>query len=250
MFVKIIGFCFGLTSLLSQANDAIKTSEQPKKGIALQAPFSQEEIKALLKESLQTRVSLSGDFDVLLNNQKLLLSRKTDSDKLTVIDIKVAENQQSFEARLEQVSGEDKIILQPLLGKIQSLTEIPALTRAIMPGEEIGEGDITWQKIPSTRLSQTFITRKEDIIGKMPLSKILQPGQPLNRSDVKAPVAIKKGEMATVSYKSEGLFLSSQAQALQDGGKGDTIRFAAGPEKKQIQAKVVGPNEAEIQPRV
>ena len=250
MIRYITGFWLGLAVILVQAGDALPISPLQKKAASVQAPFSQEEIIGILKENLQTRVSLSGDFEVSLTNQKISLPRKTDSDKLSVIDIKVGENQQSFEARLEQISGEEKTILQPILGKIQALTEIPALTRAVMPGEEIGEADIVWQKIPSSRLSQSFITRKEDIVGKMPVSKVLQPGQPLYRSDVKAPVAVKKGDMVTVSLRSEGLFLSSQAQALQDGGKGDTIRLAVGPTKREIQAKIIGPNEAEIQPRV
>ena len=250
MMRNITGFWLGLALFFTQADDGSNAQNLQKKTVSVQAPFSHEEIKELLKENLQTRVSLSGDFEVSLSNPKLNLPRKTDSDKLTVIDIKVAENQQSFEARLEQSSGEDKIILQPIQGKIQALTEIPALTRAVMPGEEIADADITWQKIPSTRLSQTFITRKEDIIGKISASKVLQPGQPIYRSDVKSPIAVKKGDMVTVSFRSEGLFLSSQAQALQDGGKGDTIRLAAGATKREIQAKIIGPNEAEIQPRV
>ncbi len=234
----------GAVSMAAEPSLSPKISQAPQ----IQAPFSQEELKTLLKDYLQTRISLAGDFEVNLTNQRLTIPRKTEADKLNVIDVTMSENQQTFEARIEQISGEEKIILQPLLGKIQSLAEIPTLTRAVMPGEEIVEADITWQKIPSARLSQTFITRKEDVIGKISISKVLQPGQPLYRSDVKAPVVIKKGDMVTVSYRSDGLFLSSQLQASQDGGRGEMIRFVSPVSKKEVQAKVLGPSEAEIRP--
>lgn len=213
--------------------------------------FSTDEIVSVLKESLQGHLQVSGDFDILLQTQKLIIPKHSNESKLKVSDIKVADNQQSFEAQLELIDTQPSKTLPLVKGRIQFLIEIPVLTKALLPGDEVTEADITWQKIPSSRLSQTILTKQEELIGKTPSSRVLQPGQPLYRSDLKTPIVIKKGDLITVTYRTEGLFLSSQAIALQDATKGTSFRLQTGGQnKKEIFAKAIGPGEAEIHPRI
>lgn len=227
-----------------------------KVSISSVAPFSHEDIKKHVKDVLQAKISLSGDFDVIMSNSKLQLPRYHEDDQLVFTDVVVDDRKQSFRLRPEILSSAASLSIEPrqkgplpmIDGKIQPLTDIPVLTRAITPGEEIVSSDITWQKMPSSRLSQTYLIRQEDVLGKTPVSQVLQPGQPLSRSDLKSPQIIKKGDLVTVTYRSEGLFLTSQVQALQDGAKGDTIRFMPLNNKKEVHAKVVGPSQAEIRP--
>lgn len=226
---------------------------------SISTPFTQDDIKQRVKEALQSKINLSGDFDIILANPKLVLTRSDVNDQLVLIDATIDDRQLTFRIQPEIVSQNStsnspetgirqKGPLPLIEGKIQPLTEIPVLTRALTPGDEILSSDITWQKIPSSRLSQTYLIREEDVLGKTPVSQVLQPGQPLSRSDLKFPLIIKKGDLVTVNYRSEGLHLTSQVQALQDGAKGDTIRFMPLNNKKEIHAKVVGPNQAEIKP--
>lgn len=212
-------------------------------------PLTSQEILPLLKEALQSKISLSGDFDVQLNNPRLTIPQPAQTNPITIEIIAVDESHLTFKAVGRFASSSNEPVKNiPLEGKILPLTDIPVLTRAITPGEEILEADLTWQKIPSQRLSQSFLIRKEDLIGKTPVSKVLQPAQPLYRSDLKFPIIIKKGDTVTVIYRSPGLLLTNQSQAQSDGAKGDTLRFVPLNSKKEIQAKVVGPNQAEIRP--
>lgn len=209
-----------------------------------------QEIISLLKEALQSRISLSGDFDLHLSNPRLTVNRSNEGDQLTIHITSVDEQRLTFkgEGHLISSANSDTINILPLEGKILPLTDIPVLTRAFTPGEEIAETDLTWQKIPSHRLSQSFLIRKEDVVGKTPTSKIIQPAHPLYRSDFKFPTLIKKGDIVTIIYRSPGLLLTNQAQAQQDGAKGDMLRFIPLNSKKEIQAKVIGPHQAEVRP--
>jgi flagella basal body P-ring formation protein FlgA len=74
---------------------------------------------------------------------------------------------------------------------------------------------------------------------------------PVERSVLKNPTIIKRGDMVDVVYRSQCLVVSAKGQATQDLACGDTGTFETQHDNskqnvKKISAKVVGPSTAEI----
>lgn len=200
--------------------------------------FTSEEVAQAIKDHLQTNLRIPGDFEVFLHNNKLQLQ----GDTLEVDKVTLSDNDRQWEAFFKS---------QPsvkISGRIQPLSEIPILTRAISPGEIVGDEDLDWKKIPSNRLTPHMFRQWDEVMGKTPISRVLQPGQPLFKSDLKAPLVVKKGDSVSISYKVPGMAVTTVATALQDGAKGETIRFQAPNSKKEIRARIMDQHRAEITP--
>lgn len=213
-------------------------------GVSAADVFSTTTLENMVKQSLQTEINTATDFNVILDNPQITIAKPTEQASLKIIHIKVTPDQKRFDAEI----GVDNQKPLRIRGKIQLIGDIPVLNRAIGPGEEITEADITWQKMPLNRLNASVISRVENLVGKTPRSRLLQPNQPLLQPDVQFPVLIKKGAMVRVVYNDVNLSIARTAEAKQQGSKGETIRLLIPESKKEIQAIVVGPNQAEISP--
>jgi flagellar basal body P-ring formation protein FlgA len=200
--------------------------------------FTSEEISQAIKDQLQTQLTIAGDFELILSNGKM----KWEGEALEVEKVIVTDQDRQFEAWLK---GPSQV---KITGRIQPLIEIPVLTRPISPGEIVADSDLDWKKIPSNRLTPNMFRQISDVIGKTSPSRVLQPGQPLLRTDLKAPILVKKGDSVAISYKIPGMSVSGMAIALQDGAKGETIRFQAPSSKKEIRARILDQSRAEITP--
>ncbi|MBW8310341.1 MAG: flagellar basal body P-ring formation chaperone FlgA [Candidatus Paracaedibacteraceae bacterium] len=212
------------------------------------APFSALDVANALKTHLQDKVNFSGDFNVNLVTNKLSIPHEADEDTLILEEVHFAPDQKNFQAILAIANGDKRIRLKGISGKIDPLSDIPILARAIAPGDIIEASDITWNKLPTTRLSQNFILKAEDLIGQTAKNRILQPGQPLNRHDIRAPIVVKRGDTVTIAYKSNSMMLTTTAIAEKDAARGEMARFKTMDSNKIIQARVVDFQKAEIKP--
>ena len=210
--------------------------------LASQPPSSSltEKIKPFIQESL----NLSSDFNLILDNSQALLS--FDAEAIIIKNLQFLSNGQRFTAQLCKNEENPLTPAKLITGQIQLLMPVPVLTRPISLTEEIQESDITWKKFPLSRLNSTHLTLISDLIGRIPSSQILQPGQPLSRFEVKSPVLIKRGALVNITYKTSTLSLSRQAEAQQDGTYGESIRFLVPETKKTIRATVLTKEEAEL----
>ena len=211
------------------------------------APFSAPDFALVIKTKLQDKVPFSGDFDVHLSNSKLLVNHESDADQLDVDDVYLNTDQRGFQATVSVVKGDSRIKLNIITGKIDPLSDFPMLIRVITPGDEITESDISWQKMPSVRLTQNFILSKDDLVGKTARGRVLQPGQPISKNDVHYPIVIKRGDTVAVAYRTNNMMLTTAGLAEKDAAIGDPIRLKTAA-NTFIQAKVIGPNKAEIKP--
>ena len=64
--------------------------------------------------------------------------------------------------------------------------------------------------------------------------------------DVRDEIVIKKGQEVTIIYKNKGLQITSKMEALEDGSKGSFIKFINTKSNKEIIAKVIDKNTAEL----
>ncbi len=211
-------------------------------------PFSALDITNTLKIHLQDKVNFSGDFNVNLVTSKLSIPHEAEEDTLILEEVHFAPDQRNFQAILAIANGDKRARLKEISGKIDPLSEVPILARAIAPGDIIEASDIAWNKLPTNRLSQSFILKAEDLIGQTAKNRILQPGQPLNHHEVRAPIVVKRGDAVTIAYKSNSMILTTTAIAERDTATGEMARFKTMDGNKIIQARVVDCQKAEIKP--
>ena len=212
-------------------------------GYAFAGSFNTQDLSQSIKSELQHHVPFSGDFNVILSDSRW----SGDADQIKVTEVYLNPDQRNFQASVSLIKGETETRLKTITGKIDPLTDVPMLTRVIAPGEEISVTDISWQKLPSTRINQNYVLTQDDLVGKTPKHRVLQPAQPISKHDVRFPIVIKRGDMVAVAYRTDKMMLTTSGIAENDAATGDSIRLKT-QGNKVIQAKVIGPQKAEIKP--
>ncbi len=166
---------------------------------------------------------------------------------MVVDEMTIPPQQRSFKACLKLKTGEQLTVA----GKIEWMANIPILLRAIGPTEIINLSDLGTQAYPIDQLTAMVVMDGADLVGKSSAQTIIKPGLPVERSLLKNPTIIKRGDIVDVVYRTQHLTVSTKAQATQELACGDTGTFEiqrnnSNGTVRKISAKVVGPSTAEI----
>ncbi len=204
----------------------------------------------LLKKEIGQKVNISGDFNILLDSSTISLPTSEEKEaSIFITDLSLTQDQRRFSAKVMSDGHTNKPFEVKLSGKIQFLTDIPVAVRPLGAEDIISEADLTWQKFPTERLSTTLITDVKTIVGNTANNKIIQPGQPIYKTDIKPQTLIKRGAIVVVVYRDQNMQISTRAEAKTDGLKGQSITLTTlDNNKRSIQAIVTGPNQAEVTP--
>ena len=216
-----------------------------------QVEFGFSAVKDHVTQELAQRFGekLAGmDFEVKLNSFPTKLD-KLEPEKVSVKEAELNANQRNFNGALE-VEGMGIIKIS---GQILLQTEVPVLKKPLGAGEVITPQDIIWIKYGADKISSSMVTQSDDLVGKTARHGVLKMNTPLFKSALQKPVVIKKGESVKVVYKSPSIEVANILAAKTDGSVGDVLTFetiqqvgSSGQTKKLVQARVVGPGEAEI----
>lgn len=133
-------------------------------------------------------------------------------------------------------------------GRIRHIVEVPVLTRMIGPGETVAAQDIARVQVAADRLTQGFATDAADLVGKTP-RRALRPSEPVRVADLQMPVLVKRNELVTITLQTPSLVLSAQGKAMEDGGKGATIRVTNTKSGRVLDALVTGPGAVAVAAR-
>lgn len=76
----------------------------------------------------------------------------------------------------------------------------------------------------------------------------LRPGQPLRRSLLQAPVAVRRGQPVRIVGTGSGFQVAVAGTALEDGAAGDTVRIRNASTGRATTATVLGPGLVGLQP--
>lgn len=132
----------------------------------------------------------------------------------------------------------------PIAGYARAVLTFPVVSRVINRGEIITEADIAYLQLANSRPG-LFIDNAEALIG-MAARRPLKPQTPLRRSDVAAPILVKKGTLITLTYALDGLRLSHQGIALASGGAGEVISVRNVQSDRVLKAIVQSENLARV----
>lgn len=156
----------------------------------------------------------------------------------------------NFDARSGRFSayvatGEGTTQRSRVNGRLFYTTQVPVLSRSVLPGETISQADISYIALRNDRLGQGLVVDTQGLVGKTPRRPI-QAMQPVRPSDLQIPVVIKKGDLVTVTLVTPALSLTTQGKALDDGGLGAAIRVSNTRSNRIIDVTVTGPNLAMV----
>ncbi|MEP3046001.1 MAG: flagellar basal body P-ring formation chaperone FlgA [Roseibium sp.] len=109
-----------------------------------------------------------------------------------------------------------------LTGRAFEMVEIIALAQPIVRGDILQPEDLTSIKLPKNKVASNALHKGDEIIGKEARVN-MRANQPLSRKDFQRPLLIDRGEKVTVTFEIPGMKLTSRAQAMDNGAKGDVI---------------------------
>lgn len=212
--------------------------------------YSKQSLVNFLRPIIGQKINTK-NFDIIINTipkDSISVLEQIALSEENIDELIIPPQQRTFELHLKTKSDE-KLILS---GKIEWLTNIPILLRPIGPSDTVNLSDIGYQSYPVDQLTAMTVMDSSDLVGKSSAHTIIKPGLPIERSLLKNPTIIKKGDLIDVIYKSQLLTVSAKAQSTQDLACGDTGTFETQHDSsskqttKKISAKVIGPGAAEI----
>lgn len=151
-----------------------------------------------------------------------------------------------FTATLVAPSKSNPIRSVNLSGALYHMIDVPVLKDTIRSGAVIGARDLNTITMRERDLEHDTILDEDSLIGMTP-RRIAFAGKPLKDQDLQAPQIVGRGDFVTLNYAHKGMQLTAQGKALESGAKGDIIRVTNAATNKNLEARVTGQREVEIQ---
>ncbi len=92
--------------------------------------------------------------------------------------------------------------------------------------------------VVSERNQGIYFTDPDEAVGKE-ASRNLDSFQPLQRSDVREAVVLRRGDSVTIVYEKPGLRVTARGQARQNGVRGQVIRVVNPQSSRSVDGRVV-----------
>jgi flagella basal body P-ring formation protein FlgA len=134
-----------------------------------------------------------------------------------------------------------------LQGRYDEQIRVPVLSSRVRQGQIIDAGDVTYKLFAASRLKDATLLDAEQLVGKTP-RRTVAPNRMLQVNELIIPPVVHKGEQITVQYISGVMTIRTVGEALSDGAPGDMIRIRNSRSNQVLNAKVVGPQQAEVLP--
>lgn len=153
--------------------------------------------------------------------------------------------QNRFNAVLKVPSGSDVPNKITMSGTIDEVRDVPVFNRSIVPGETVTASDVSWMKVPVTKINGRAVLSSKQLVG-MTVRRPVRPERPIMSNDVMTPVAVDKGAAVTMTVRSGSMILTAAGRALEDGSIGETIRVINNKSRLTVDARVVSKGQVEI----
>ncbi len=128
----------------------------------------------------------------------------------------------------------------------------PAVYKVLVSKEVLKRGTIispemfSYAEMPVSGMENQIIT-DTNLLKNMQLVRDLTPNTPLRSYDVRAAVLVKRGqEVQVTAGEGSGFLITMRAEATQDGGFGEQIRFKNVESGRLLSGVITGPNAAKL----
>jgi flagellar basal body P-ring formation protein FlgA len=187
----------------------------------------------------------AADIDVALVNSPVWALKAADKIDLTVADLQIDGTKKTFSAHITATSDNKKLATQSVQGTWQEMATMPVLLDRTSANTTITADMLGEQRLPKASVAAGTILAKDDMLG-MVAKRALPPQKPILATSLTAPVLIKRNDLVTLRYTKGQMQLETRARAMANGAKGEWIQLMNLSSKKLLEARVIGPQLAEI----
>lgn len=132
-----------------------------------------------------------------------------------------------------------------VVADVRCVAQAVAVARAVRRGEVLAATDLQRIRIPVSGKAIPLAYEFEEVVGRQ-TDRSYAAGQPIDVSQLRAPVLVHRGEMVTVYARAAGVQIRTTARAMADGGQGDLLDVQGLSGKERFSARVIGFQELEV----
>lgn len=126
----------------------------------------------------------------------------------------------------------------PMRMQVAMVEPVVVAVRSLAKGEVILPDDVHLQELETSRLAAGYLTSLDDAIGMVARRKIPM-GTPLANSLLDKEILIQRSDVVNIVVDVNGVEISVEGQALQDGREGQAIRVKNSVSGRILTGKVV-----------
>jgi flagella basal body P-ring formation protein FlgA len=152
---------------------------------------------------------------------------------------------QDFVVRLAGDEGKTALAVR---AKVNVVPAVVVATRAVPRGTVIQASDVQLDRSQSLIGKADAVTSLDEVVGKE-AAQSLVAGRPIDASNVRQPVLVRRGEVVTVYVRSPGVQVRTAARAKDMGSQGELISVESLDNRQTYFARVTGIQEAEVYAR-
>ena len=199
----------------------------------------------LLKASLSLE-GIGNDFEVELNSARSSVYLPVDRSikDIFVESLDVAISRDRFTAVLSVPTGDFQPQTVRLSGRLIETREIPVFRRSVAPGDIIDESNISWTRVPLTKVTERVANDPNQMIG-LTVKRAVGAGTLIKSSNLERPLAIKRGTPVLMSLQTGPMTLTTTVKAMTDGSVGDLIRVENMSSGQLVDARIVSEGRVE-----
>ena len=203
-------------------------------------------IEARIAATMAERLPAQGRYKVMLADPGFTLTLPDAAQgKFDIAGLTYDAPRKSFAAALAFTNANGEREYVRLGGAAGAVIALPVLARDVAAGETIQATDLATLDVAAERVNAQTLRETGAIAGQS-ARRMLRANTPLFAFDVKKQVLIKKGELVTVTYRVEGIELSTQGTAQADAGEGDAVMILNTRSRRTIEARVTGVGQAVV----
>ncbi|WP_428650605.1 flagellar basal body P-ring formation chaperone FlgA [Roseibium sp.] len=120
------------------------------------------------------------------------------------------------------VAGELGMEMVTIAGSAVEMVDVLALVQPVRRGDILKEDDLSVIRLPRSKVPAGAVADASEIAGLQAKTSV-RANIPLFRKSFQHPILVQRGDKVTVTFEMAGMKLSSRAQAMDDGAKGDVI---------------------------
>ena len=200
-------------------------------------------LKVIEKEFVEQGIANTVELEIF--GGKTNFETKNDDVKILVSNLKTDVDNNKFTVEAEIFADGELIEKTELLGRFFIMKEVYMPIRDIAKGEIIETEDLRPVLTRENRIKGDVVSDAENIIGKETV-RLLKKDKMITARDIREEVIVKKGQEMTVIYKNKGLQITSKMEALDDGVKDGFVKFINTKSNKEVVAKIIDKNTAEV----
>ncbi len=127
---------------------------------------------------------------------------------------------------------------EEIIGRYESLVEIPVLKARLSKGALISSEDVEYIEFSSSRVRGDIVAEADQIVGKS-LKRTVSPKRPIKLDEIVEPVLIKKDDIVTLLYKTDYIEIKATGIALEEGALGSVIQVKNEKSGAIIRGKIL-----------